>query len=182
MERFSSTVVDVQERAAGYQINDIVASVYDVWTTGRVVAVWPAIGMVDVEFPIGTKRMPVEEIQQINAENTIAHPPTDESVPGGAGTVGVSGGPLPEGPSSTRVAKAYGIKQALYWTERDRRYRGTAEECAAKGYMCPRCKTERLRPAVYKREDGRSEKLLGCHKCLFLVKYDSITNHAEEAF
>ena len=74
---------------------------------------------------------------------------------------------------SLRVAEAW-VKKALYWASSDRKYRATDDECSSGSYTCPRCKQESLRKAVYKRRGGVSEKLLGCPKCLFLIKREDI--------
>lgn len=143
---------------------------------GRVVAVWPAIGMVDVEFSQGVKRYPVEDLQRLNNDGE-PNPPHDQYVPGGAGTVPVSGGPVPafEGTQEmfSRVASAF-EKKGLYWAAADRRYRATAQEVAAGNFTCPKCKQAALKRAIYRRLKGKSERLYGCPTCLFLIERDSI--------
>lgn len=52
---------------------------------GRVVAVWPAIGMVDVQWPHTANRHPVEDLQIIAAGDDNFVAPMHEDVPGGAG-------------------------------------------------------------------------------------------------
>ena len=88
--------VDYQQRATEFSVGD---KVYTLWgestdAKGRVVAVWPAIGMVDVEWPHGSERLPVEDLQ-LQAPDDRYKPPEIEhsNVPGGAGSVSVSGGP-----------------------------------------------------------------------------------------
>ena len=72
-----------------------------------------------------------------------------------------------------RVAQKY-MKVALYWAARNRQYRATKTEIALGKFRCPKCGYEYLRPTVYKRLEGRSEKLLGCTSCLFLIKRSDI--------
>jgi hypothetical protein len=48
---------------------------------GVVMQVFPAIGMVDVEFPFGSKRFPVEDLVIVGD----THRNTLDSIPGGAG-------------------------------------------------------------------------------------------------
>ena len=117
MRRSAVNNVNYQERAKEFAVGDIVAP-FGVWDAqgGRVTAVWPAIGMVDVEFSIGNRRYPVEDLQKIDSNGNAA-PPHTNSVPGGQPTVSVPGGP-----SESRVAAAFG-KKALYWAQRDRQYR-----------------------------------------------------------
>ncbi len=143
---------------------------------GRVVTVWPAIGMVDVNFPAGTKRYPVEDLLRLD-DNGNPNPPETEYVPGGAGTVPVSGGPFaPDTETLDRFAKRLASleKEALYWAARDRRYRATNTEIESKTYLCPRCDSSVLRKAIYRRNEGKSEHLLGCPSCMFLIAPDSI--------
>ena len=138
---------------------------------GRVVTVWPGIGMVDVEFSAGTKRYPVEDLLRLS-EDGNPDPPHDGYVPGGAGTVSVPGGPFGE-----VLAKklASGVaKKALYWAAADRRYRATAEETRSSNFTCPKCKKAALKRAIYRRLKGKSERLYGCPGCLFLIERDSI--------
>lgn len=147
----------------------------DAYVSGRVVAVWDAIGMVDVEYPNGTKRHPVEELQR--TLGTEADAPHTENVPAGAGTVRVPGGPAKEA-STRRVAEAF-VKQALYWASKDRKYKARTDEIEAGSYTCPKCKAGTLRNAVYKRAEGRSERLMGCPECLFLIKRCDIIGHPD---
>lgn len=66
---------------------------------GRVVQVFPAIGMVDLQWPNGVVRFPVEELQRLVVNDSGAvfpdpPNPVNEDVPAGAGVVPVSGGPI----------------------------------------------------------------------------------------
>jgi hypothetical protein len=176
----ATTYADYQERALEFSVGDSVVPYYNpVERAGRVVAVFPAIGMIDVEFPHGSKRYPVEEITKLFSDRTWVDTPLSDSTPGAAGTVSVPGGPYPPIISNqivqkmaSRVAQAY-VKKALYWAQADRQYRATREERALNGFNCPKCSIA-MKPATYKRREGRSEKLLGCPGCLFLIKRDDI--------
>ncbi|MDB4278156.1 hypothetical protein N9917_01000 [Deltaproteobacteria bacterium] len=184
----ANTNVDWQQRATEFSVGDrVVPYGHGDDLVGRVSAVFPAIGMVDVEYSHGNKRMGVEDLQRID-QYGVAVPPHTSTVPAGVGTVSVPGGPHPqtkaatEGPNIERIARAY-IKKALYWGSRDRKYRATKAEIAAGKYHCPRCRAQgiesQLRPAAYKRRDGVSEKLLGCGASehpLFLIKKLDIEN------
>jgi len=189
--------VNYQERAAEFAVDDMVVP-YGQYDTiaGRVTAVWPAIGMVDVEFSSGNKRYAVEDLQRLDAANTVTEPPDTNSVPGGQPTVSVPGGPeapLPDElretaqvadeankkASTRRVAEAF-VKKALYWHSNDRKYRATRGETGCGKFGCPKCRAKGiesvLKPAVYKRRGGQSERLLGCPGCLFLIKQLDIEN------
>lgn len=134
---------------------------------GRVTAVWPAIGMVDVVFAAGVKRYPVEDLLRLS-EKGNPEPPHTGYVPGGQGTVSVPGGPV-----ASRVVKSH-QKQALYWAAKDRQYRATAQELTSGSYNCPKCKKAALKKAIYRRVQGQSEHLYGCPTCLFLIARDSL--------
>lgn len=75
-----------------------------------------------------------------------------------------------------RVADRH-LRNAVYWADRDRKYRATKTEQDSQTYVCPRCPGEVLGPTVYKRESGKSVRLLGCHSCLFLVKVEDVDGH-----
>jgi hypothetical protein len=76
---------------------------------GRVVAVYPAIGMVDVQWPHGSERHPVEELQRYEEENYIPTPVDQASVPGGTpvSDLDTDGTPIP------KVAETDGIRDWL---------------------------------------------------------------------
>jgi len=210
MGKTATTYLDYQQRAAEFRVGDAVTPLYaKAEHAGRVVAVFPAIGMVDVEFPNGNRRYPVEELNRLRPSQSMLLPVTD-SVPGGSGTVPVPNGPnkmlnvtsepmpvveVSEGEAedvrerrkdkvkvlASRVAQAY-AKKAIYWNGADRKYRATTSELDGQTYMCPKCKDVPLRKAIYKRVEGQSERLFGCPSCLFLVKRDDLTNcHLNEA-
>ena len=179
MRRRAENFVNYQERAKRFSPGDIVApfGLLESWT-GRVTAVWPAIGMVDVETAAGNKRYPAESLQEYIGGN--AAPPDTNSTPGGDHWVGV---PSTKTASAKRVAEAYHKKAlfdkgALYWAGADRQYRMTRTESEGNALYCPRCKEDPspLARAIYKRRGGKSDKLLGCKTCLFLIKDSDILN------
>lgn len=170
-----------QALAAQFRVHDLVVPYgASAEFAGRVVAVFPAIGMVEVQFPHGSKRYAVEDLQRLTEEG---HPRgrTDDTVPGGLPTVEVPGGPVaqrvaqhaPPQVDPTRVAQAF-VKQALYWAARDRQYRATNDEMHTGSFTCPKCKKSALRKAIYRRMKGKSERLYGCPSCLFLIERDAI--------
>lgn len=180
MDRRANSSVNYQELAREFSVGD---QVYpypgDVGLVGQVNEVYPAIGMVQVQVPGGSVQVPVEDITR--AKGNAPLPPEMDSTPGGAGSVPVSGGP-----SAERVARAFVLaslkKNALYWAEADRKYRATQTEQGEKSYYCPKCKDVCLKPAVYRRENGASMRLLGCPTCLFLIERDAVIgHHANEA-
>lgn len=145
---------------------------------------YPAIGMADVQFPTGTTRYPVEDLQrlEVTPKGAVLPAPAGEehaSVPGGAQTViteskGKPGEAAPQEKAAAeqqvrRVAEAF-VKKALYWASKDRHYKATTSECESGQYKCPKCKDAVLRKATYQRAEGKSEHLLGCPNCLFLIK------------
>lgn len=170
-----SAGADYQALAADYQVGDIVVP-YGVSRdlAGRVVAVYPAIGMVDVEFSAGAKRYPVEDLQRFDEEGAV--PPEDGYIPGGTNMVSVPGGPIAPLISEAmveRVARAH-VKQGLYWAARDRQYRATTAELDSGNFSCPKCRQAALKKAIYRRMKGQSERLYGCPSCLFLIERSAI--------
>lgn len=191
-----ATYSDYQARASAFRVGDRVYPILkgNPASGGTVVAVWPAIGMVDVQFPHGNSRYPVEDLAIDSTATKDIENVVDvmaDSVPGGAGTVSVPGGPSPlmkdrpeplqsflenEGTldkSINRVASAY-IKKAVYWTAPDRKYKASREEITSGNFCCPKCDESYLRKVVYKRDGGASEKLFCCPSCLFLIKRTDI--------
>ena len=82
MRRFAENNVNYQERARSFFPGDRVTPYgQSVDLAGRVVAVHPGIGMVDVEFPNGPRRMPAEDLQRFD-EDLKVDPPTTDSRPG----------------------------------------------------------------------------------------------------
>jgi len=175
---------------------------------GRVVASYPGIGMVQVQWPHTSYRHPVEDLQIVNPGDDPYVTPMHEDVPGGPGSAAQlsEGGPqsnvvegedprvelVHEVPSPTakvahdqdrmtiRVAQAF-VKKSLYWHARDRKYRVSAEEHKTGNYKCPMkgCQGH-LRRATYKMESGCCEKLHACPKCMFMIKSsDLVEEHLE---
>ena len=156
MRKKAQNNVNYQTRAREFSIGDVVVP-YGLWNSqsGRITAVYPAIGMADVEFPIGNKRVPVE-VLMIQSDADVA-PPYTNSV----------------------VAKTASAKRvvALYWADKDRKYRATRSECEQKSVSCPRCPGSPMRKSTFTRAEGASEHLLGCPKCMFLIRFEDIPNH-----
>jgi hypothetical protein len=176
MKKSAENYVNYQERALEFKPGDMVSPFgYLNSAAGRVVRVYPAIGMVDVEFPSGSKRYPVEDIQRFN-EYGGSEPPYTDSIPAGSPSVEVPGGPsLP-----VREIVARHVRNALYWSGPGRRYRATRSEIEHNAYCCPKCGHDPIQKTVYKRFEGKSERLLGCPSCLFLIKPCDIDNDCEE--
>jgi hypothetical protein len=163
-ERNASAYTDWQERASEFQVGDgAFPKGEGSDTAGTVVAVYPAIGMVDVQHIDGTMRYPAEELHRWKDGKVVLPELEHDSVPGGVGQVSVPGGPgekLAADPS----------KVALYWKEKDRQYHATRGECDSGALGCPKCKEPGLKKAIYKRREGASERLWGCPNCMFLIK------------
>lgn len=160
-----------QQIAAELSVGDLVVPYGQgtEYSAGRIVALWPGIGMAEVQFSHGSRRYPVEDFVRLNERRQVDPPSGYDSVNGGLPNVPVSGGPVAE-----RVAAAF-VKRALYWAARDRKYRPSRSETDAGTYCCPKCGGGApLRRASYAREDGRSIRLLACPACLFLIREDDI--------
>ena len=175
--RHATTVnFDYQARAQEFHVDAWVTPIGgDSTDVGRVVNVWPGIGVVDVEWATGNRRMNVEDITIIDKDDTVHPPEATENVPGG----------LPVRPgreaSPSRVAEAF-AKSAIYWANVDRGYRATRGESGNKHYRCPKpcCRGNEesvLRRQPYKREDGKTVKLLSCPNCSFLIRVDDVHGH-----
>lgn len=94
MNRRADNFVNYQARALEFAVGDVVVPFgFSGSQVGRITAVWPAIGMADVEMPFGNRRWPVEDLQRF--QNGVAQPPAVwmSSAPGGSRTVPVAGGP-----------------------------------------------------------------------------------------
>ena len=171
MQKKSTQYVDYQQRSLEFELG---MRVYPFLggnpsRSGIVVAIFPAIGMVDVQFPHGSMRYPVEDLVVDTSGDYLNIYSGDlDTVPGGVGTVPVSTVPSKKKQAS-RVASKY-MKQAIYWYKKDRTYRQCRNEVKP---LCPRCKTP-LGNTVYKRRGGKSERLLACHSCLFIIKPSDI--------
>jgi len=181
-----AAIVDFQQRAREFEIGDLV---YPFMSgnrdlMGRVVSVYPAIGMVDVQWPHGPERMPVEDLQRFDSDEYQPPAVENDTVPGGRATVPVSSGvgrtaSVPVSLASiARVSEAY-VKKAIYWAAVDRKYRASSDECESGVFNCPRCEGVAMVRATYKRRDGMSDHLLGCPQCLFLIKRQDLIGHPD---
>lgn len=160
-----------QQIAAELSVGDLVVPYGQgtEYSAGRIVALWPGIGMAEVQFSHGNRRYPVEDLVLLTKDGRVAPPVKYDSVNGGLPNVPVAGGPV-----AGRVAHAF-VKQALYWAARDRKYRPTRTEAGSGNYCCPKCGGDApLRHTTYGREDGKSVRLLACPTCLFLIREDDI--------
>lgn len=170
MKRNATNLTDYQKRVREFSVGDrVIPFGCGTELAGTVVDVHIGIGMVDVQFPTGSIRMPVEDIQIIDGDGSIYTPELENhSIPGND---------VFRNPPQT--------KTALYWADRDRRYRANKGECSANAFHCPKCKCDEglpipLKKAIYKRREGASDHLLGCPQCLFLIKKEDIMRHNEE--
>ena len=168
--RRGTTYVDYQARATAFKVGDRVYPILkgNPSNGGTVVAVWPAIGMVDVQYPHGATRVPVEDLlidtgSSIDGTVDVAY----DSVPGGTHTVSVPGGPTPNRVASRHV-------HSVYWAAKGRQYKPSKTELETGNLCCPRCEDAYLRRTIYKMEDGRRAKLFVCPECLFLIRRDDI--------
>jgi hypothetical protein len=167
MNKKSTVYVNYQQRAKAFKRG---MRVYTFWEgnsaqPGVVVAVYPSIGMVDVQYPNGSQRVPVEELIVDTSGDVEVLSDSDVNVPGGVGTT----------PVTTKLAKSIArkhMKKAIYWTEAGRQYRLCKGEDPSKP-NCPKCKTPMGR-TPYKRRDGRSERVFACRGCLFIIKADDV--------
>lgn len=177
VQKTSTVYVDYQQRAKEFSVGDLAfplaGSGTDESQSGRVVAVYPAIGMVDLVFPWGSGRYPVESLQRVT--NIVAIPPKVEnsSVPGGKSAS------LDEAVLD-RISQRW-VKKALYWAGKDRHYRATKDELDGGSYACPKCSKNKelqdpsfLRPVSYKMTEGVKHRLYGCPTCIFLIKAEHI--------
>ena len=170
MQKRSTQYVDYQRRSQAFELG---MRVYPFLggnpsRSGLVIAIFPAIGMVDVQFPHGSQRYPVEDlVVDTSGDYLNIYEDDQDTIPGGVGTVPVSSRSVKK--QASRVASKY-MKQAIYWYKRDRTYRQCRHEVKP---CCPKCKNP-LGNTVYKRRGGKSEKLLACYTCLFIIKPSDI--------
>ena len=170
-DRSASAYTDWQERASEFQIGDgAFPKGESSDCVGTVVAVYPAIGMVDVQHIDGTMRYPAEELHRWKDGKVVLPVVEHDSVPGGVGQVSVPGGP------GEKLAES-AAKVALYWKQKDRQYHATQDECSSGSYSCPKCKDPGLKKAIYKRTDGISDRLWACPGCMFLIKDSDMHIH-----
>lgn len=170
MQKRSTQYVDYQRRSQAFELG---MRVYPFLggnpsRSGLVIAIYPAIGMVDVQFPHGSQRYPVEDlVVDTSGDYLNIYEDNQDTVPGGVGTVPVTSRAVKK--QASRVASKY-MKQAIYWYKKDRTYRQCRNE---EDPCCPKCK-DPLSTTVYKRRGGMSEKLLVCRSCLFIIKPSDI--------
>lgn len=168
--------VNWQQTTRAFVPGDCVSLLHgDASDVARVVAVWPAIGMLDLQFPSGWTRKRVEDVIKTEGGANPYVPPMPENaqVPGGTGTVPVSAGPPARAEylkksSVRRVAEAF-VKKSIYWTNKDRQYCPTKSETEDGSFTCPKCKGK-MGKARYKRRESVTERLFACQDCLFLIK------------
>lgn len=179
------TYVDYQARATAFKVGDRVYPILkgNPANGGTVVAVWPAIGMVDVQYPHGATRAPVEDLlidsgSSIDPKVDVAY----DSVPGGTHTVPVSGGPAKRDKevSAARVASGFLNKMAVYWAAKGRQYRPSKTEMETGQLCCPRCEDAYLRRVIYKHDEGQRVRLFCCPECLFLVRQSDVLGMGDQ--
>lgn len=163
---------------------------------GRITKIYVGIGMADVQFNGGNRRIPVEDLKFV-AEEGYSFAPDHDTTAGGEideepfGSRELSVQPPHEAFTPvlndmfyeqtlpTKVAQRF-VKKALYWAGRDRKYRATRSECGA-SYLCPKCVDPIvMKKAIYKRLEGASERLWGCPSCMFLIKDTDIVRWGGE--
>ena len=118
----ATTIVDFQARAKEFSVGDHVLRFLkgDPWKSGTVLAVYPAIGFVDVAWPWGTERVSVDELQIKQKGGLNVKPPDPENaiVPGGTGTAApVSSGPDKKAAMLARIATAYHAIRVAWLTD-----------------------------------------------------------------
>ena len=174
--------MDYQSQSYSYQIGDTVSPLIGrgVPFKGTIIAVYPAIGQVDVQLPYGSQRFSVEDIiPEEGSSGDGLYDIFQDAIPGGVGTVRVPGGPPPEiiyeKPKTSKTARVVDryLKKSMYWNGVNRQYRATRGEIDSGQYGCPKCKNH-MSPAIYKRREGLSSKLLCCSGCSFVIKFDDI--------
>jgi hypothetical protein len=165
--------LDWQKRARSFNPGDLV-SFFGTGeaNAGIVTSVWPGIGMVDVEFPGGNQRIPVESLQNHTQINTLMQNSmqTKDLYP-------------------VSMARIAGIvsqeylreKTALYWVAPDRKHKATRSELESGKYTCPQCKTEEgdcvpLRKKILQRDKGTNFHILVCPACTFAIQEQDIVN------
>lgn len=152
MRKQAENNINYQERAKEFHVGDTVVP-YGFFDSqaGRVTAVWPGIGMVDVESATGPRRYSVDILTRMS-NSPVSDPPLTNSSPGAR-------------------------KIALYWADRDRKYKLNKAELDGRIVLCPRCEESPMKKACYVRASGVSDHLMGCPSCMFLIRFDDILNH-----
>lgn len=144
--------VNYQERALSFRVGDRVTIPGSSSTQiGVVLHVWAAIGIVDVEWSHGARRMNVEDIIRVD-DKGVGLPPDTNNLP-------VDIVPPLEKANPQKLATAF-LKKSLFTN------RTLVVGCDA---QCPRCQGQ-CQKTAYQREDGQSVNLLACTSCLFVTK------------
>ena len=175
MARTATVYVDWQQRATEFRVGDAVMPYGDdPSVSGRVLAVYPAIGMVDVQFANGYRRYPVEELQRIRQDAAPNEPLTTDSVPGGAGTVKVPGGPYTMENVKDSPVPAFGISPEETDYERDLRHNTHWPSSDSDRDLMGRVARAFVKKSIYWASKDRKYKVsrsedstgdLGCPKC-----------------
>ena len=139
--------IDVKDFRPGMKVKKISKFLAPEDYQGRVLAVYPKLNQLDVEWPLGVNREAAEDLLIVN-ESEIWTKPHRSSL--------------------ERVASRY--KESLYWNEKGRKYRKSKEEMDANDMRCPKCKAFGMKKTRYK----HMADLYGCPSCMFLVKQEDI--------
>jgi len=157
MTKFSTRA---QARALLFHVGDEV-NIFGVppGSSGFVIAVHPALGMVDVDFPHKVMRLAANELQNLSHKGYLNE----------------------EGAPMFALTRKASQKTALYWAAPDRKYRATKSELPAGPYLCPRCKDDdgfciRMRKSTLNRSEGVSSKIWVCPSCTFAIQDSDIIN------
>lgn len=152
--------VDTQDLARTYFPGDIVAMFLgDHDAVGRLLGVYPATGMVDIQWPHGIQRVSAEEIQLVSRD---ARPTLEEEA-----------GPVQK---VVPIQRQAGAKTAIYWAAPDRKYRASGSERSSGRFGCPKC-GKKLVGATHRKQGGQAMRILACWKCQFLVDPCDIEGH-----
>jgi len=159
---------------------------------GTVLAVYPKLNALDVEWPLGTYREFPEDLLVINPREAWAEPHTIQSSLSKIASkydqriahlndIVFAQYKKDESNISIKIKDLLGSKVAsneidnaiekvsLYWNEKGRKYRKSQEELDGT-YKCPKCGNLGMKKTRYK----HMVNLYGCPKCLFLIKEDDI--------
>ena len=139
--------VDVRDFKPGMQVKKMSKHMAPEAYQGVVLAVYPKLNALDVEWPLGVDREAAEDLMIVNASEIWTEPHTS---------------------SIERIASTY--KKALYWNEKGRKYRKSKGEIEDGQMKCPKCKALGMRKARYKHQSD----LYSCSGCGFLVKEEDI--------
>lgn len=145
MQPFSVNISDFKQ---GYIVKKMSGKMAPGDYFGTVLAVYPKLGCLDVEWPLGVQREFPEDLLIINSDKAWTKPHT----------------------SSARKLANIANKVSLYWNERGRKYRKTKSETNISEMKCPKCGNLGLKKTRYK----HMSDLYGCPECMFLIKRDDI--------